>query len=178
MKIGKIELTQEKLIITVSAAVLIVVFAVYFVFYAPLMRKLRTDYLECRELENKALKYRNVIRSAGEIYGERTLLTERDISQAIDELAQYGRWKGVNFVSMNPYKIEEDKVSQYKILPVKMQIESSYQQLGIFLGSLDDLEKSLIKVKSFNIVPGKEDLDKVVADLVIDMYFSGNENAE
>ena len=178
MKIGKVELTQEKLIAIVAAGFLLIAFVVYLIFYVPLTRDLRRGFLECRELESEALECRNIIASAGKIYEERVLLTEKEISKAIDELTKYGKWKRVNFVSMNPRKIIEEKGSEYKRLPVKIEIKSGYEQLGMFLGSLDDLEKSLIKVKSFNIIPGKEDADKVITNLLVEIYFSGSENAE
>ena len=172
MRIGKVELTQERLIIIISAVVIAAALGTYIVFYAPLIRDLRMKRLECKSAENEVLECRNIIESSGK--GGRMLITEEDVSYAIDELARQGKFKGVNFISMNPKKIEKkDKNSQYKILPVEIEINSTYEELGVFLGSLDDLEKGLVKVKSFDITADKEDPSKLTTDLVAEIYMSG-----
>jgi len=175
MKIGNIELTKESLII---AAVLIVAIAatmIYFVFFTPLMKEIKIKYLECKSAENDVIECRNVIESAGLVYEKRLLMAEKDVSQAIDELTKHGRSKGINFVSINPEEIKEEKGTVYKILPIKMKINSTYKQIGIFLGSLDNLEKGVVKVKNFDISAGGEDTSILSTNLVADMYLSGRE---
>lgn len=176
MKIGKIELTQEKLVIVIAATTTLIALGAYLIFYAPLIRELRIKRLDCKTVENEVFKCRNIIKSAGQ--KERVLITEEEVSQAIDELTRHGKLKGVNFVSMNPKEIKEEKGTQYKTLPVEMKIESTYEQLAIFLGSLDDLQKALVKVRSFDINPDKKDSSKLMTDLVADIYLSGQKNAE
>ena len=56
---------------------------------------------------------------------------------------------------------------------MEIKAKSTYEQLGTFLGSLDDLEKGLVKVKSFVIVPDGKDPAKLTANLVVDIYLSG-----
>ena len=43
MKIGKIKLSQEKLIIAVVLTIVAIVLAIYIVFFAPLVAKLKTE---------------------------------------------------------------------------------------------------------------------------------------
>ena len=177
MKIGKIELTRERLIIAVIAGIIVIALAVYSIFFAPLISKVRAKYLECKSVEGDALECRNIIQSSGK--GERILITEEDISYAIDELTRHGKFKGVNFISMNPKKIEKkNKNSQYKVLPIEIKLESTCEELGVFLGSLDDLEKGLDKVKSFDITADKEDPSKLTTDLIAEIYISGREHEE
>lgn len=173
MKIGKIELSKEKIIVIVIAAICVIALGVYLVFYVPLMRQLKTQYLEYRSIENEVLECRNIIESAGRAYGERVLMTEEDTAAAIDELTRHGKLQGINFVSISPKEIKKEEGTQYKILPIGMEIESTYEQLGTFLGSLDELEKGLIKVEKFGIAPDKEDTSRLTTDLVVDIYLSG-----
>ena len=74
---------------------------------------------------------------------------------------------------MSPQKIQKKNGTEYKILPVTMQIESTFKTLGIFMGSLDDLEKSLVRIKSFDINPDKDKPKVLITDLVVDIYLSG-----
>jgi Tfp pilus assembly protein PilO len=141
----------------------------------PLMKELRKHYLECKSLEADVLDARNVITLVDKTYAERVLIKEKDISQAIDKLTRHGKLEGINFISINPKEIRKKADSRYKILPIEMEIESGYEQLGAFLGSLDDLEKGLIKVKSLYVVPNKEDPSRLMTDLVVDMYLLGQE---
>lgn len=172
MKIAKIEFTRKKLIIAASLVVVIVAFGVYLFVYMPLMKELKKQYLECKSIEADVLDARNIIESVGKTYGERVLMTEESVSGAINELTNRGKLEGIDFVSISPQEIKKEAGSQYKTLPIKMEIESTYEQLGGFLGSLDELEKGLVKVKGFNIVPDEKDPSKLMTDLVADMYLS------
>lgn len=182
MNIGKIELTQEKSIIIITGAVIVIALAVYFIFYAPLIRNLMTDRLKCMSKEFELLECCNIIESAGKTAGERVLISEEDASLAIraltehGELAKHNKLKGIDFISISPKEIKEVKDAQYKILPVEMEIESTYEEIAVFLGALDDLEKALVKVKSFDITPDKEDPSKLTTDLAVEIYLSGGKN--
>ena len=177
MKIGKIELIKKRLAIAVFAVTIGVALAVYIIFYAPLLQKLGIEYLKFRSVENRISGCRNIIDSAGKIRGKRVLPTEREISLAIDELTGHGRSKGINFVSIRPKEIIKKPEALYKILPIEMEIKSTYRELGALLGSLDDLDKGVIKVKSFGIAPDRKEKNKVRTKLIVDMYLSGRENA-
>lgn len=164
------ELTQERIIITVVSATAIIALGLYFFLYRPLTIKLRTAYLECKSIENKAIQTRESIVPLKTTNTKRGLITEEDISLAIDELTRQGKLKGINFFSMVPKKIEKSEDFPCKILPIEMELESRYDNLGIFLGLMDDLEKSLVTVKSFNITPDKKDPRRLKTKLVINMY--------
>ncbi len=178
MKIGKIELTKEKKIMVISAAAAVIISAVFFLFYAQLNGKLVAKYRECRSIEAKVLNARNVIESAGKIYEERTLPVEKNISQAIDELTKHGKLEGIDFMFINPEELKEEQCSEYKILPIKMKIESTYEQLALLLGSLDELDKGILRIISFDTIPDKKDPEKFITNLTINMYFSKEENEE
>ncbi|MCQ9206417.1 MAG: type 4a pilus biogenesis protein PilO [Omnitrophica bacterium] len=173
MRIGKIELTQERLIIAIVTVGALIALAVYLIFFAPLMMKLKTEYLKCKAAENEVIECRNIIAVSGRVYGKRVLMTEKGLSRAMNELTRHGKTKGIDFISINPGKINKEKGSRYKILPIEMEIESAYEEIGTFLGSLDDLEKCLIKVKSFKMSLSAKDPRKITTHLIVDLYLSG-----
>lgn len=178
MRIDKGELTQERLVIIIAVAVIVIALAAYFIFYAPLLRNLRTRYLERSLCETAVFDTRSAIEFAGKAYEGRILPTDKNISQAIDELTKHGKLKGVNFIAINPKEPKEVRDSEYKILPIEMKIESAYEQLAVLLGSLDELDKSLVKVISFDIIPGEKEPAKFITNLTVNMYFLKEENAE
>ena len=172
----KIELTKEKLMTFLPVAVLVAVIGISLIFYIPLMKKSRAVYAQCKTIEGKARKIKNVIKGASVISSRRVLMTEEDVSYATNELTRLGKQKGIDFVSIRPKDIQKEKGEEYKILPVELQLESTYKELGMFLGSLDDVEKSLITVKSFNIVPAPENTARLITDLVVDVYLSARDS--
>lgn len=178
MRIANIELTKDRLMIAGAVAVAAVVLLVYLTLFAPLTQKLGIKHRECRACENDVIYARNTIKDAGRLYGDRALMTEKEVSVAIDELTKHGKDIGINFISMTPREIVHEKGAKYKTLPIEMEIEAEDQKFAEFLGSLDELKRALIKVKSFDIIPNPEDRKKLKAVLVVDMYLSGGEYGE
>lgn len=172
MQISKIELTQERLIIVIASAIAVIILLIYFIFYAPLVKKLKVSYRECKSCETEVFATRNIIESVSKTQEGKTLITEDDISLAIDELTRHGKSMGINFISIKPKEIIGKIESKYKVLPIEIEIESKDEQFSEFLGSLDELRKSLIRIKSFDLTPNKEDRTRLNAKIIVDMYLS------
>ena len=58
----------------------------------------------------------------------------------------------------------------YHVLPLQLEIESSFEQLGVFLGRLDSLEDGLVSVDSFQILGPERLGPKVSAFLSLNLY--------
>jgi len=173
VKIGKLELTQEKMIIVIAGAVAVAALMIYIVFYAPLLEEIKKKYLECKLIESDVIDIRNIIETAGKVYGGRILPTEEDVHHAIDELTEHGgKMEGVNYISIRPKEIRQKKGEKYKIMPIELEVETSYEKLGIFLGSLDDMEKGLLKVKSFDMNCNEKHPGTFITDLIVEVYIS------
>ncbi len=166
------ELTRERLFIVTAGAAAVVALGLYFILYQPLINKLRAAGIECDRIENELLQARKAIGYFKAVGKKKILITQGGIPLAIDELTSQGKLNGINFVSMTPGQIEEQK-TPCRILPIEMEIESAYKDLGIFLGLLDDLEKSLITVKSFSIKPDGKATIKRKTKLAVNVYLLG-----
>ena len=173
---AKFNLKKEDSIMALSIAFALIILGAYLSIYAPMIKELKGRELVCKEVENDVIEARNIIASAGITYEKRVLMSEGDVSQSIDEMARRGKAEGVNFISMSPDEIRFDKGSQYSILPIDMETKSTYQQLGVFLGALDDMEKGIIKVAGFDISGDEDDPSIVTTDLSINMYISARDN--
>ena len=90
----------------------------------------------------------------------------------MEELTRQGKSGGINFVSLTPGAVEDTEGREYRILPIEMEIESTYEALGHFLGLLDEMEKSLLKVQSFNVVTKGEDPSKIHTRLTVYLYLA------
>ncbi len=172
------ELTKERLNIVISAGLAIIALGLYLFLYSPLINKLRKAHSECKRLETEVLQAREAIDFLRIKAPKGKLITEEDVSWAIDDLTKNGKLAKVNFISITPKQIEEPKQAlSYKILPIELEVESTYEDLGIFLGSLDELENCVITVKNFNITPTEEGAKELKTKLMLNLYLSGR-NAE
>lgn len=163
------ELTKERLIVIVSVAIAIIAIGLYLFLYGPLVGKLRVASAEYKTIEADLLLARDSIAALKTAETEKGLIAEEDTHFAIDELTRQGKLKGANFISITPMEIERSDY-QYRVLPIKMELESTYEQLAVLLGSLDDMEKSLITVRDFNITTDSENPEKLITKLMVDMY--------
>lgn len=168
------ELTRQRILTLVLAGVLSTVFGLYAFLYRPLILKLRVRFLECQAAESEVATARNNIAILKTSQDAEKLIPPEKVSVAIDELTQQGRAKKVKFLSIIPQKIEKSG-RPYEILPIEMETESSYESLGSFLGCLDELERSLVTIRSFDFSPKDKDPSKVKGRLVLHIYLSPRE---
>lgn len=164
-------LPGKKSIIVIIAVAAIVATGIYVIIYRPLIRALKKESLKYKTLEAEVLGARRIIDSVKTEGLRESILTEKDISLAINELTEYGKSKRIDFISITPK--EAEKETSYKILPIQMEIKSTYQDLGIFLGRLGELKKSLITVRNFDAAPDKAEPAKLRTALVLNMYLLG-----
>ena len=160
------ELNKEKFVVLIGVALVFTAFLVYGFLYAPLIKSLKLARLECQKLESRLHNARESLDLFPKTQAQKTFMPEQNISRAIDELTKEGKSLGISFLSMKLDKIQESADRQYRILPVVMDIESSYEVLGEFLGSLDSLKKSVTTVDNFTITQDQQ----LKAKLVVNMY--------
>ena len=175
---GKFDLM--KFIRANQTAVIITVIAVsislaYGIFFFPRMKELRAKYMDCRSCENQVVGARNLIEAVSRLdkeSGTRTLISEKEAASGIDEFTKHSKSLGINFLSMKPGNVIIPEGVSYKILPIEMEIESTGEQFVKFAGSIDELKKAIVTVKSFDITPDKDDDRRLKVDMVINLYLS------
>ena len=178
------DMNKQKIVIIggVSAAALMLL--AYLFLYQPLMAQLRNAYLEFREYDQGLQDAYDVIAAAKKIDSkkifitERALITEEDISTAIAALTEQKKLHNVNFVSITPGDVEKQSDPRFKVLPVSLKTESTFRDLGIFLGILDDLEEGVVTVRSFRILPNKHNPAKLESDIVLNLYLASSDERQ
>lgn len=144
----------------------------FFLFYGPLLGKINTYRVECQKLETETAQAReNVSKARGEI-GEKILVAERILAQVIEEFTKRGNIEGVNFISLTPGQAEQSGGSPYRLLPVEMETESSYEALGKFLGLLDQMENGLVTLGALDVQTDEKEPLKLKAKLAVYLYLA------
>ncbi len=154
--------------IIIFVGIAIIGFILYLILYMPLVRQLKVKSNETKAQEAELLKARNIVTSMKTTGSKAQLVTEDNLSIAIDELTKRGKLHNINFVSVKLGELIRETV--YAILPIEMVLESGYLELGGFLGSLDELQKSVVKVNEFEVLPQASEPSKLNTRLMLNMY--------
>jgi Tfp pilus assembly protein PilO len=162
-----IDLRQKKLIIVFSG-IAIIAFLLCFILYIPLVNQLRAKSKETRALEAKLLEARNIITFMKTMGSELALVTEDNFSVATDTLMKQGGLYHIDFISTKPGAPIREEV--YVMLPIDIALESGYSELGDFLGSLDNLKNSVVKVNEFEVAPSMSEPSKLKTRLTLNIY--------
>ncbi len=163
------KLTKEKLVVIVSAAAAVAFLGIWLIFFRPLADKLKSLHLEYRGLEISLARARDAAGSLKSKGFKKELVSEAEVSLAIEELTKEGKAKGINYISLTPKQIER-RQGPYKMLPVDLELEASYAVLSDFLGKLDELKRSLVCIRKLNIIPNKANPKISTTRLSLDMY--------
>lgn len=174
-KFGLMKLIRANQTIAVILAIAVSASLVWGIFFLPRMKELRAKYLDCRLCESHAVDARNLIEAVSRLNkesGTRMLISEKEAASGIDEFTKHSKTLGINFLSIKPGNVVIPEGMPYKILPIEMEIEAAGEEFVKFVGSMDELKKAIVTVKSFDITPDKDDGGKLKVDMVIDMYLS------
>lgn len=156
----------------------IVAFIVYAIVFTPLMKQMNVKYAECKRAENEIVSTRNIIDGAkalGKSYGSRVLISEKEAASGIEEFTKHAKGLGVNFIYIKPQNTILKKDTPYKILPIEMELEANDSQFVAFMGSIDELKKTIIAVHDFDIKPDAADRTKLRAKITINLYLSARD---
>jgi Tfp pilus assembly protein PilO len=175
------EIDKQKTVVIAGVSAAVLMLLAYLLLYQPLMSQLRGAYIEFRGYDKDIRGAYNVIAAAKKIDSkkvfitERALITEEDISVAIAELTGKKKLHDVNFVSITPGDIEKQSDPRFKIMPVSIKTESTFEDIGMFLGLLDDLEDGVVTLRSFKITPNKNNPVKLESAIVLNLYLSSKD---
>jgi Tfp pilus assembly protein PilO len=167
-------LKEHQTEVLITAAILIASI-IYIIIFAPVAGKMRLEYEKCRACETQVAEAHNLIEMGHKIdkeYGSRVLISEQEAAVGIEEFTRHGKSLGINFISIKPLNVVKDENALYKILPVELLIEASAEQFLKFIGSIDELEKAIVAIKSFDITPDKNDRKKLKIGMVVNVYLS------
>ena len=168
----KIEMGREKWVVVAGAAAVLSFFLIFFIFFGPLSKKIKAKHAEYEAVRLKLSEAQYRVFTMDRKEKPKAMVTVEGLSLAVDELTKQGKSCGINFISITPQAVEA-AVEGTKIFPIEMEIESSYQSIGIFLGALDDLEKSLVTVRRFELMSNETEPLKLKMKLTVAMHLAG-----
>jgi len=170
-----LKITLDKKFI-VMIAVVVLVAGISFSLFGPLLSKVRRVGGEVKVLEREMLAARDAIKMQEKFQRTGSLLTRQKVSLAIDEMTKTGATLGINFLSISPQRIMKTNNSEYPVLPIQMDLRSKYENLGLFLGSLEVLKESIVTVRSFEMDSDQNDSLQIETTLVVEIHLREGED--
>ncbi len=163
----KLKTDKRKLLIPgISLAIILIL---VFVVYLPLIHRLiqTKNQVILKEKEISELQSQTQILS---VKRKRKLPSLKEVSLAIDELSKLGADNKIDFVSIDPRQTQIVSSMPYQILPIDMVVESEYDDLGRFLGALENLKQSLVTLERLQIQRDEKILPRLRIKLTVNMY--------
>ena len=130
---------------------------------------------EGKALESEMTAVREALDKSKAIKRGADFVSRNEVSRAIDEMAKVGAAMNINFIATSPQKIERPEGADHSVLPIRMEIQSVYKDLGAFLGALERLEKSLVTVREFAIRGDPAVLPRLTAEIIVEIHLKEDE---
>jgi len=164
---------SKRTIILISGVILAGM--VFFLFIKPLWTKATSVSQEVKVLNGELSGVREALAQSSNLNKDRHPLSRGEVSVAINEIMEAGASLDIDFFSTSPQQVQKLKGSKYPVLPIRLAMRSTYEKFGIFLGALENLNKSIVTVKQFNIDRQPILLPEIRVDLVIEIHLKEGE---
>lgn len=166
---GKTAMKWNSKLVMMSAAGSVVIL-VAIIFIGPLAGNVRLAGERLRVLEQELDTVHRTLEKGRGIPLKGRLLAREEVSSVMDEITKQGKAFNINFLSITPLEIEKTDHPAYQRLPIGMEIESQYKDLGLFLGVMEDSTEGIVAVKKFAIRREESILPRVRSNLTLDVY--------
>ncbi len=160
---------SKTLLILQACCVLFGLIILIFV-YIPLMIKLHNAANKLHEVQTELLNQHSAIAALEKLNTKGQMIQRNEVSLAIAELTEKGRGLGLNFSSISPRQLQKTTQAGIRKLPISFTIESEYKNVGQFLAYVEGFSRSIAEVESLSIRPRENNLSKLSAELVLNLY--------
>jgi len=164
---------DKRTIILICGAVLAGI--VFFLFIKPLWAKASSVSQEAKILSSELSSVREALTRRSDFNKDRHPLSRAEVSAAINEIMEVGASLDIDFFVTSPQQIQKLKGSKYPVLPIRLKMQSSYKNFGVFLGALEDFDKSIVTVKQFEIDRDPIMLPEITVELVVEIHLKEGE---
>lgn len=155
----------------IISGIIACVSAIIVFFYLPLAGKIRKNGLECNMLVRQLEAARMDLGAFQGAGAGKKLVNEQGISSVIDAIAREGRNNLLDFKSISQGEILPAEEG-HLVLPVKIEIEGDYRQLGLFFGALENIKDALVSVEEFSIRRDERALPKISASVALIIHLT------
>jgi hypothetical protein len=105
-------------------------------------------------------------------------VTLNEASKAIEEFLVLGKTQSITFLSILRHDKDKSLYKKIPTLPVEMETQSTYQQLGLFMTGLNKISQGLVLVESFQVIRDTEDPNKIKSKIRVHICLRKQEHGK
>ncbi len=150
--------------------ILVAVIIIFIFLYLPLLKDLDSLSIRYKQESKKLENIKQQIATSDNLKAK-AITRQEEITQALDELTRKANSLDFKFDSLKQSEMAA-LGSDFMLMPISIESTCDFQAIGNFLGSLEDLEKSVVVVQKIKIETLKEALPNLKLSLELAMYVS------
>ena len=162
----KIFREKKKIIFIPAGIVSIIIVFLYF----PLAGKITKKNKELAGLHTQLKSVNENLRIIQGLKVNKRLIKEEDSSLVIDTISKQCRSHSLELKSIT--QKEKNIKDGYSLLPVYLEMEGEFKQIGLFLSFLREFEDALITVENLQIKRADMPLPKIAGVVTLAIYLS------
>lgn len=162
-------LKSNKKNLSIILGITVFLFLLFAFIYFPLLKEIRKRDFLCRGL-GEQLKMADNLRDFQKAGINKRFISQKELSLALDKITERGKSRLFNFKSITQGEIKT--LNDHRVLPVEMELEADYKQLGLFLGDLENLQDALVTVENFRLSSDEKLLPKILCSLTLNIYIT------
>ena len=162
----KIFREKKKIIFIPAGVVSIIIVFLYF----PLAGKITKKNKELAGLHTQLKSVNENLRIIQGLKVNKRLIKEEDTSLVIDTISKQCRSHSLELKSIT--QKEKNIKDGYSLLPVYLEMEGEFKQIGLFLSFLREFEGALITVENLQIKRADMPLPKIAGVVTLAIYLS------
>ena len=162
----KIFREKKKIIFIPAGIVSIIIVFLYF----PLAGKITKKNKELAGLHTQLKSVNENLRIIQGLKVNKRLIKEEDTSLVIDTISKQCRSHSLELKSIT--QKEKNIKDGYSLLPVYLEMEGEFKQIGLFLSFLREFEGALITVENLQIKRADMPLPKIAGVVTLAIYLS------
>ena len=162
----KIFRERKKIIFIPAGVVSIIIVFLYF----PLAGKITKKNKELAELNIQLKSVNENLRIIKELKVNKRLIKEEEAALVIDNITKQCRSHSLELKSIT--QKEKNIKDGYSVLPVYLEIEGEFKQIGLFLSFLREFEGALITVEDLQLRRADLPLPKIAGLVTLTIYLS------
>ncbi len=127
----------------------------------PMMHRVQGFEYQERRMAKDAKMINDLMKTQGSDHVSPRLIALQGTPMVMEEIAALGNTHSIIFLLMASQEKSKSSYKKIHTLPIDLETQSTYQQLGLFMGGLNRLRRGIVLVDSFQIIQDMQEPGKV-----------------
>ncbi len=148
---------------------LVLILGYYLFLYNPILLKIKSCQVQQKYLKEKLIRMQEASKKINTTPVRPEIVTQEETDQILKSILVEAKNRDINIVSVS-VKDPQRYNNLYTIIPVLIEMESTYEKMGIFLGALKNKQGILVVVKNIELKLHRENGPILKANALLNIY--------